>query len=217
MTSQHIARRVTDVALTRMGEVPVVALQGRGPSASQPCSTRSPGSTTQRTSTLTSPTYELQSGPIDACFSDSPAPCLSTSTNAFQRSSTSLEPKRRRLPTRPVRAHRLDRFDALPRSTQTLTGRIHFISIWPFSQGELGATQENFLDVAATAPERIPTGLGHGHGATRADYARRICAGGMPIAVRSSTGRNRRFDDYATSSLQHPSLRWENGRRRVRA
>ena len=87
------------------------------------------------------------------------------------------------------------RFDALPRSTQTLTGRIHFVSIWPFSQGELDATHENFLDITATEAERIPTGLGVG--ATRQDYAKRICAGGMPIAVRSATGRNRWFDDYA--------------------
>ena len=103
------------------------------------------------------------------------------------------------------------RFDALPRTTQALTGRVHFVSILPFSQGELADVREDFLEVAITEPERVPTGLGSR--LTRQQYAELICAGGMPIAVKSTTGRNRWFDDYANASLQRDIAALSNLRR----
>ena len=52
------------------------------------------------------------------------------------------------------------RFDAVPRAAQSLTGRVHFVSILPFSQGELAGVHEDFLDVALTDPVRLMVGPG---------------------------------------------------------
>lgn len=93
------------------------------------------------------------------------------------------------------------RFDALPRAAQSLTGRIHFVPILPFSQGELAGVHEDFLDVALTDPTRSSTGPGTG--LTRTEYAERVCAGGMPIPLQlSGAARIRWFDDYTTASLR---------------
>ena len=201
MASQHIARRVTDVVLARMREVPVVALQGP----------RSVGKST----VLNEIARHHNATVINLDLPDIRAAVQADPGLYLHRPGTVFIDEYQRLPEildvikaevdadfRPGRfvLTGSTRFEALPRSTQTLTGRIHFVSIWPFSQGELGAVHENFLDTAVNEPERIPTGLGTA--ATRQNYAQRICAGGMPIAVRSPTGRNRWFDDYATSSLQ---------------
>ena len=65
---------------------------------------------------------------------------------------------------------------------------------------KLAGVREDFLDTAVTEPGRLRTGIGSR--LSREGYAERICAGGMPIAVRSAAGRNRWFDDYATTSLE---------------
>ena len=104
------------------------------------------------------------------------------------------------------------RFDALPRAAQSLTGRIQFVSILPFSQGELGGVHEDYLATALNEPAALATGLG----ATteRLEYAERICAGGMPIAVATSpTARARWFDTYINLSLQRDAAEISNIRR----
>lgn len=39
------------------------------------------------------------------------------------------------------------RQDALPATSQALTGRLHSLVIWPLSQGELGGARDNLLEV----------------------------------------------------------------------
>ncbi len=92
------------------------------------------------------------------------------------------------------------RFDGLPRATQALTGRIQFLDILPFSQGEIDGTHENFLDIALNEPEQLV------HQAssttTRADYTERVCRGGLPVAISlSDRARRRWFDSYLAQTL----------------
>jgi predicted AAA+ superfamily ATPase len=106
------------------------------------------------------------------------------------------------------------RQDALPRSAQSLTGRLHSMTIWPLSQGELSGVQENFLEAIRTKPEAIlvqhPTSK-----TTRADYVGLVCAGGLPLAVRrSEPGRARWFDDYVKQSLERDALELAQMRQR---
>lgn len=99
------------------------------------------------------------------------------------------------------------RQDALPRAAQALTGRLHAMTIWPLSQGEICGTTENLLpalladpDAAVAAHPTSPT--------TRADYADRVCAGGFPLALRRSAGadRSRWFDDYLKASIERDAI-----------
>lgn len=92
------------------------------------------------------------------------------------------------------------RFESLPRTTQALTGRIQFLDILPFSQGELDGVHEDFLDIALTDPDRFATVPAST--TTRAEYAERVCRGGLPLAV-NLTDRSRRrwFDSYLAQAL----------------
>jgi uncharacterized protein len=92
------------------------------------------------------------------------------------------------------------RFDSLPRATQALTGRIQFLDILPFSQGEIDGASEDFLDVALNEPELV---LRQQRSRTsRAEYAERVCRGGMPVAIGLDLRARRRwFDSYLAQSL----------------
>ena len=201
MMPGHIERRVTEVIIDRMADVPVVALQGP----------RSVGKST----VLNQIARQHGATVINLDLPDVRDAVKADPQRAIGQPGTVFIDEYQRLPEildvikaevdaefRPGKfvLTGSTRFDTLPRSTQTLTGRIHFVSVWPFSQGELTANRETFLDVAVTEPDRVPTGFGVA--STYEEYAERICAGGMPVAIRSSRGRNRWFDDYATSALQ---------------
>ncbi len=94
------------------------------------------------------------------------------------------------------------RQDALPRTAQALTGRLHTIRIWPLSQGELLGVRENLLQGLQAAPEA--TVAQHPESATtREGYVATVCAGGLPLAIRrSDAGRARWFDDYVRQSIE---------------
>jgi uncharacterized protein len=93
------------------------------------------------------------------------------------------------------------RHDALPAADQSLTGRLHRMTVYPLSQGEIAGVHERFLDTlledASTLVTSTPSAT------TRDDYITRIATGGFPMAVgRSETARNHWFDNYVTLSLQ---------------
>lgn len=98
------------------------------------------------------------------------------------------------------------RQDALPRTAQTLTGRLHAITIWPLSQGELGGVDENLLEGLLTSPDA--TVAQHPISTTtRSDYAARVCAGGFPLALRrTDSARARWFDDYVRQSVERDAI-----------
>jgi uncharacterized protein len=94
------------------------------------------------------------------------------------------------------------RHDALPRTAQALTGRLHVMTIWPLSQGEIGGTFEDLLTALRNDPAAAvaahPTST-----TTRAEYVDRVCAGGFPLALRrDGAARNRWFDGYIDQSIE---------------
>ena len=93
------------------------------------------------------------------------------------------------------------RHDALPAAAQSLTGRLHRLSVYPFSQGEIIGIHEHFLETLLEDASALVTATPSS--TTRDGYIARIAAGGFPMALdRSETARNRWFDDYVALSLQ---------------
>lgn len=106
------------------------------------------------------------------------------------------------------------RQDALPRTAQALTGRLHALTIWPLSQGELRGSRENLLEGLRVAPDRVlaqyPVSV-----TTRAQYIDLVCAGGLPLAVRrSGVARARWFDDFVRQSVERDALELSQVRQR---
>lgn len=106
------------------------------------------------------------------------------------------------------------RQDALPRTAQALTGRLHSMTIWPLSQGEIGGEVENLLSCLQSDPDSAikahPTST-----TSRASYVERLCAGGFPLALRrDSVERNRWFDDYVRQTLERDALELRQVRQR---
>ena len=106
------------------------------------------------------------------------------------------------------------RQDALPSTAQALTGRLHTVTIWPLSQGELEASNENFLEALRAEPDQV-VARHPASDTTREDYAARVCAGGLPLAVRrSQTARARWFDDFVRQSVERDALELSRVRQR---
>lgn len=88
----------------------------------------------------------------------------------------------------------------LPRISESLAGRMEVVTLWPFSQGELEAARERFVDgvFAARLPPAAPSAL------TRTELVRRILMGGYP-EIQSRRDAERRaawFRSYLTTVLQ---------------
>ena len=98
------------------------------------------------------------------------------------------------------------RQDALPATAQALTGRLHALTIWPLSQGEIAGVREDLLEALRADPEgavsRTPTST-----TTRAGYVDRVCAGGLPLALRRAhAARARWFDAFVRASVERDAL-----------
>jgi len=98
------------------------------------------------------------------------------------------------------------RQDALHRTAQALTGRLHTMTIWPLSQGEISGVIEDFLPALRAEPDA--TVAAHPASTTaRKDYVDRLCAGGFPLALRrTGAARDRWFDDYVRQSLERDAI-----------
>jgi predicted AAA+ superfamily ATPase len=94
------------------------------------------------------------------------------------------------------------RYSSLPTAAQSLTGRLHVVTLWPLSQGELEGAEERFAELLLSDPATLVT---PGTSTTsREDYVERILRGGFPLAVTRPPGasRNRWFDDYLELVIQ---------------
>jgi uncharacterized protein len=80
---------------------------------------------------------------------------------------------------------------ALP---DTLAGRIETIELWPFSQGEIDAAPDGFIDAVFAHGDALT----HTSAVSRAEYAERLVRGGFPEAVARVNDRRRQrfFDSY---------------------
>jgi uncharacterized protein len=86
----------------------------------------------------------------------------------------------------------------LPTIADALPGRVDYVRLWPFSQGELAGRRESFIDglLAGEVPRIDDAEVGRGA------YAARIVAGGFPDAQgRSPRGRARFYDSYVATIL----------------
>lgn len=86
----------------------------------------------------------------------------------------------------------------LPTIADALPGRVDYVRLWPFSQGELAESRESFIDrlFAGEVPHIDDAAVGSGA------YAARIVTGGFPDAQdRSARGRARFFNSYVSSIL----------------
>lgn len=94
------------------------------------------------------------------------------------------------------------RQDALPRTAQSLTGRMHSLTVWPLSQGEIGGTREDLIERLRTDPDA--TVADQPRSATdRSSYIERVCAGGLPLALqRTGAARDRWFDNYIAQTVE---------------
>jgi predicted AAA+ superfamily ATPase len=88
----------------------------------------------------------------------------------------------------------------LPRTAESLAGRMEVLTLWPLAQCELAGTSPGFIDACfGGTPKRLsPEPL------TRAALARRAAVGGYPevVARPSESARRRWFDAYLTTVLQ---------------
>jgi predicted AAA+ superfamily ATPase len=98
------------------------------------------------------------------------------------------------------------RYSTLPSTAQSLTGRVHVVTVWPLSQGEITGVRETFAERLLTDPESLATVTPST--TPRSEYAERILAGGMPAALRRTPGaaRSRWFDDYVDLVVERDVL-----------
>lgn len=92
------------------------------------------------------------------------------------------------------------RHDAMPVVARALTGRIHLVSVLPLSQAELAGTAGSALGEILRGEQFV---VGAGSATSREEYVDRVVAGGLPLAlVRGDAARLRWFDDYVRLSLE---------------
>ena len=201
-----IERRIVPILIERMRESPVVALQGA----------RSVGKSTvlrlvaeHHEVVVIDLDDETQRALAEASATDvvdeRPPVCI----DEYQRVPAVLQAIKAQL----NRHHKNGRyvltgsssFWALPRGTQSLTGRMHLLEIMPLSQGEIDGLHEDFLDVAMSEPDRLS--LRRAKGTQRGDYVERIRRGGLPLAIAvSGHARDRFFRSYVGAELARDVL-----------
>jgi predicted AAA+ superfamily ATPase len=88
----------------------------------------------------------------------------------------------------------------LPQASESLAGRMEVLPLWPFSQGEIGGVQENFI-AACFATEFSP---GRITGADWPTLVSKIVAGGYPEALARTKPDRRQawFGSYVTTILE---------------
>jgi len=90
----------------------------------------------------------------------------------------------------------------LPKLSESLAGRLELLTLWPFSQGEIGGISEGFIDTLfSSQPDWLSQKTGAIH---REELFERVLAGGYPLAVARHPGPRRKawFQSYLTTILQ---------------
>lgn len=198
-----ISRRIEQVVRARLGEEPVIALQGP----------RAVGKTTLLRSLAAvhhAEVLDLDDRRIRdaiatdlAAFVAGPSPVF---IDEYQHLPAVLDAIKAELnrdgsPGRYVITGST-RHDALPRAAQALTGRLHPMAVHPFSQGEIAGVREDFLETLFGDP--AATTAGPPSTTQRGDYVARVVAGGFPMALSrpNDQSRGRWFGDYTRLCLE---------------
>lgn len=106
------------------------------------------------------------------------------------------------------------RYDALPLAARSLTGRLHVMTVWPLAQSEIEGTPgrllatlfENPGSLTQTSPSRT----------SRTEYVERVARGGFPLALARAgeSARHRWFDDYVRQVVERDVLELSRVRQR---
>lgn len=103
------------------------------------------------------------------------------------------------------------RIMALRTLPDALPGRMEVVELWPFSQGEISAEPDLFVDTAF----RHGPGILHSSTLRRRDYLERAVVGGFPEAVRRAPRRRTAFfDSYLSTLIERDVLELANIERR---
>jgi hypothetical protein len=90
------------------------------------------------------------------------------------------------------------RYDMLPRSAQSLTGRATVVPVWPFSQGELDGNHESFVERLLSEPGSTIEGMSPSQ-TSRDEYIDRVLGGGFPLPLMLlAEARGQWFADYVS-------------------
>lgn len=94
------------------------------------------------------------------------------------------------------------RYDALPQAAQALTGRLHLMAVHPLSQGEIDGVEEDFVETLFEGPDSMVSA--ESAQTSKGEYVARVVAGGFPPVLRrsSESARARWFDDYIKLCLE---------------
>jgi predicted AAA+ superfamily ATPase len=198
-----IDRRLNEVVRRRLGEEPVVALQGP----------RTVGKSTLLQAIASSsavPVLDLDDLATRDAVAADPALFVSgpefVCIDEYQKATTVLDAIKAEL-NRDLHPGRFlitgsTRYDALPAAAQALTGRLHVVTIYPLSQGEVSGSRENFIERLLHDPGHVIAQATDSR-TTRDEYIERVTAGGFPLALaRRPSARGRWFDDYVSLTLE---------------
>jgi predicted AAA+ superfamily ATPase len=198
-----VDRRIERVALERMNEEPVLALQGP----------RAVGKTTLLKGLArarNASVIDLDDLATREAVADDPATFVSGSApvliDEYQHVPVVLDAIKAELnkdssPGRFVITGST-RYDALPMAARTLTGRLHLLTVLPLAQVELARDRGELLRMLFDDPLALVTSKASS--TSREEYAERIVAGGFPPALQRATraARGRWFDDYLWLCLE---------------
>jgi len=199
-----ITRRLLGVACERLEDEPVIALQGPRTVGKSTLLRELASSHGVEVVDLDEPATRSAVLADPSAFVDGPSPvCI----DEYQHVPAVLDAIKAEL-NRELRAGRYvitgsTRYDALPVAAQSLTGRLHLLTVWPLTQGEIAGVKENLLAALVDDPvDAAPRG--NISAAGKDEYVTRVSAGGMPIPLtrRSAAARNRWFDDYVELVLE---------------
>lgn len=92
---------------------------------------------------------------------------------------------------------------ALRTLPDALPGRMEIVELWPFSQGEITGTPDQFVDAAFAHGPAID----HSSDLKRRDYLERVVVGGFPAAQKRSPRRRAAFfDSYLATLIERDVL-----------
>jgi predicted AAA+ superfamily ATPase len=106
------------------------------------------------------------------------------------------------------------RYATLPEASQSLTGRAHVMTLWPFSQGELRGVRETFLDTVLDSPSALVIPMAAT--TSRVEYESAVLAGGLPLAMgrHAQAARDRWYRDYIAMVIERDVLEIRRVRQR---
>lgn len=204
--AELIERRIEETADRRMGENPVLLLQGPRTVGKSTLMRRLAERHGGRVVDLDEPAVREAAADDPALFVSGAGPVF---VDEYQRVPDLLDAIKSELNRHGAMGRFVlagsTRFSALPLVSQSLTGRLHRVEVQPFSQGEIDGRRESLIETLFEAPETAVDAAAST--TTREEYAQRITAGGLPMALaRSGATRDRWLDDYLALCLERDLL-----------